>query len=250
MVITVETDGMSQGVPAPKTILDIIKDACPFIGLDVPDAVFSSTAREHIELAATANEMAERIATDTRDWTALKSLAVITGDGVTDSFALPADYARMLKKAALWPQDNTWSPYRHYTDTDDWLGNETWGATQFPGSWTMIGNQIYIKPILPGGSTVKYYYLSNLYALDASNSAKKSFDRDSDVFKLNARVLKLGIIWQWKANKGFPYQEHMATYEEALASVSGADKGSVTIAVGKPRMPGSVSVAYPGVLGS
>ena len=46
---------------------------------------------------------------------------------------------------------------------------------------------------------------------------------------LDERLLKLGMIWQWKAKKGSPYQEDLGTYGDALSRLarrhdsSGAD---------------------------
>jgi hypothetical protein len=62
-------------------------------------------------------------------------------------------------------------------------------------------------------------------------------------------VLKLGMIWQWKANKGRAYSEDMATFEDALAVSSGADKGSNILTVGAGRMPYDADFAFPGVIG-
>jgi hypothetical protein len=36
-------------------------------------------------------------------------------------------------------------------------------------------------------------------------------------------VLKLGMIWRWKSQKGSPYNEDLATYGDALSNVSGRD---------------------------
>jgi hypothetical protein len=70
------------------------------------------------------------------------------------------------------------------------------------------------------------------------------FLNDTDVFELDERLLKLGMIWQWKAQKGTPYAEDMATYEDALARVAGADK-PMPIIIGRRPMSAAVNVAYP-----
>jgi hypothetical protein len=58
-------------------------------------------------------------------------------------------------------------------------------------------------------------------------------------------LLKLGMIWQWKAQKGSPYAEDMGTYGDALTIAMGNDSPSPII-VGPPtplRTPGFLSVA-------
>lgn len=230
------------------SILSVIKEVCPVIGLTVPTAVFSSTDREHVELQALANEMAKRIAFDTRDWTRLKVLATITGDGVATAFDFPDDYQRMLKKAHVWPSATPYTTLTHYADSDEWLGIQVQNFQPLLGAWTIVGEQMLIKPAIPNLSTVQFFYLSSNIVKDKDGNAKASFTADEDVFRLDERILKLGMIWQWKANKGMAYAEDMATYEDALAVSAGADKGSNIITVGRRRVPYDADVAFPGVI--
>lgn len=231
------------------TILSVISDVCTVVGLSVPSTVFGSTEREHVELQSLANEMAKRIAFDTADWTVLKTLATLTGDGSAASFSKPSDYQRMLKKAALWPSATPYTPLTHIPDTDEWLAITVQQFTPVVGAWTMIGDLLYIKPTVANAATVKFYYISNLIVHPATGSNKTDFTLDTDVFRLDERVLKLGMIWQWLANKGRPYAEQMQEYESALASRIGEDKGSNIIVVGRRRIPSDATFAYPGVLG-
>lgn len=230
------------------SILSVIKQVCPVIGLTVPDAVFSSTDREHVELQALANEMAQRIAFDTRDWTRLKVLATITGDGSATSFNLPDDYKRMLKKARIWPSATPYSPLTYYPDSDNWLAMTIQNFQTLTGSWTMIGEKIHIRPALPNLATASFFYISNLIVKASGGAPKTEFTSDDDVFRLDERVLKLGMIWQWKANKGQAYAEDMVNYEDALAVSSGADKGSNILTVGTPRISADTEIAFPGVI--
>jgi hypothetical protein len=59
-------------------------------------------------------------------------------------------------------------------------------------------------------------------------------------------VLKLGMIWQWKAQKGSPYAEDMGTYGDALTIAMGHDSPAPIIVGRKPISASStVGVAYP-----
>lgn len=231
------------------TILRVIQQVCPVIGLAVPSAVLSSTLREHVELSALANEMAQRIAFDTHDWTKLKALAVLTGDGARSSFPLPSDYRRMLKKARLWPSATPNAPLYHYPDTDEWLGLQTQTAGWVGGGWTLIGDEILVRPAVPTAATLRFYYITQNIVKDATGAAKAEFTADTDVFRLDERVLKLAMIWQWRANKGLAYAEDLATYNEAVNSAAGSDKGSSTITMGRRGAFPGIGIAYPGTLG-
>jgi hypothetical protein len=230
------------------TILSVIKGVCPVIGLDVPEAVFASTAREHIELCSVANEIATRIGSDTRDWTKLKTLATLSGDGVAAGFALPADYLRMIKKASLWSSYSPFAKLTHYPDVDQWLGLQVQNVRQLIGAWTIIGDQIQINPVVPSGHSVKFYYITKNIVKPTDGPAKAAFTLDTDSYVLDERVLRLGIIWQWRANKGLPYSEDLANYEDALAVAAGSDRGSNIITMGQRRARLGADVAYPGVI--
>jgi len=230
------------------TILSVFQQVAPVIGLRVPTAVMASTDRTNIELAALANEMAERIAFDiSYDWSALKKLATLTGDGIAEGFDLPADYRRMLKKARLWPSSSPYATLTHYPDSDQWLGMQVQNFQQIVGGWTILGDQIMIRPVVNSAATVKFFYLRNTIVKATDGTLKTTFDADEDSYVLDERILKLGIIWQWKANKGQQYAEDLSNFEDALSERIGADKGSTSIAVGRQRV-GAEAIAYPWVI--
>lgn len=231
------------------TILQVCVETSAVIGLTIPTLVFGSTQREHVELGALANEMAKRIAFDGRDWQALKATATITGDGSATDFALPTNWKRMLKTASLWPSNTPWTPLTHYTDDNDWLAFAVQGYTPVIGGWIIQGNRIAINPVLPLADTVKYAYLKNEIVVPTSPATDKTqFLNDEDSFVLDERVLRLGMIWQWRANKGLPYGEDMSNYETALAAVSGADKGSNILSMSRRKPNINSDYAFPGVI--
>lgn len=229
------------------TILTVIADVAKVVGVTVPTQVFASTTREHVELAALANEMAVRIG-KAHDWSLLRTLETYTGDGTTTAFALPPDYLRMLKKTNLW-SSAIQTPLTHIVDTDEWLEMQVRAYDYVVGAWTMLGGNIEILPAMASAVTAKWYYISNLVVTPSAGANKVAFTADTDIFRLSERLLKLGMIWQWKANKGQPYAEDMTNYENALEQEIGEDKGSRIIRVGRPRMPRDVSIAYPQSVG-
>jgi len=62
--------------------------------------------------------------------------------------------------------------------------------------------------------------------------------------RLDERLLKLGMIWQWKQNKGTSYAEDMGTYTDALAVAMGHDRPAPII-VGRRPISANVRTAYP-----
>lgn len=225
------------------SLLTVFQQACTSgIALEKPSAVYGSTTREHVELANIANEMAAMIAAS-HEWQILNKIAVITGDGATEDFALPADFDRMLDKSQLW-STSLETPLSPISDRDDWLELDIKTFDFVINAWIIYAGEIHIKPALSTGVQVKYFYQSNLWGLNGATPISE-FTADTNTFRIDERLLKLGIIWKWREMKGLPYAEDLATYERLLAKLAMRDKGSRIIRLGKAVLPRDTTVAYP-----
>ena len=225
------------------SLLTVFQQACTSgIALEKPSAVYGSTTREHVELANIANEMAAMIAAS-HEWQILNKIAVITGDGTTEDFALPADFDRMLDKSQLW-STSLETPLSPISDRDDWLELDIKTIDFVINAWIIYAGEIHIKPALSTGVQVKYFYQSNLWGLNGATPISE-FTADTNTFRIDERLLKLGIIWKWREMKGLPYAEDLATYERLLAKLAMRDKGSRIIRLGKAVLPRDTTVAYP-----
>ncbi|HEX3412881.1 MAG TPA: hypothetical protein VHT00_14270 [Stellaceae bacterium] len=228
------------------TLLSVIQNVCPVIGVMVPTSVFSnlSNNRTMQELLALATEMAQRIAYDTRDWQLLRSVKVNNGDGTTTAFPLPADYKRLLLTSNIWRSTSALTPMRFIPDTDEWINRRALNIYDAWGEWTMLGGQLNIAPTLATGLTVTYAYLTSNCIKLASGGMGAAFQADGDSFALDERLLKLGMIWQWKAQKGSPYNEDLSTYGDALSVAMGHDSPA-PILIGRKTAALAARVAYP-----
>jgi hypothetical protein len=198
--------------------------------------------------------MVERIATDLRDWTMLRKSYTMTGDGVTSAFPLPPDYRRMLTNGNVWRSPNTITPMRFFPDTDEWFQRRTANYSAPWGEWTIYGGAMHIWPIMAAAVTgpparpavtARFSYLDkNPVMIGSPATPAEAFTADGDTFRLPERLLKLGMIWQWKANKGSPYAEDMSTWQDAMSLAMGTDSPAPVI-VGRLPISAAVRVAYP-----
>jgi len=255
------------------TLLSVVKDVCATVGVALPQSVFSNLTgnRTMQEMLSLANEMAQRIAYDSRDWTKLRALATLTGDGQwvppqpdplavwagTSAFNLPANFKRMLLTSNVWRSTSTQTPMRFIPDTEEWMRRRAANASDNAwGEWTIMGGKIHIWPIMAGPFTgppatpavTAYFSYLDKNCIDlASGGRGDLFMTDNDSFTLDERVLKLAMIWQWKAQKGSPYAEDMGTYGDALTMAMGHDSPAPII-VGRQPISASARVAYPWAL--
>ena len=228
------------------TILGVVRDVCATVGVAIPTSLFASITsnRTMAEMLALANEMAQRTAGDTKDWTALKTYATFQGDGVTTAFDMPADYRRMPTTANVWVSSYGQSPARFIPSSDEWLKRRNNNATLAGSEWTLAGGRMHIIPAMGADTTASFVYLSRNCVALASGGFGETFMDDADRYVLDERLLKLNMIWQWKANKGSPYAEDMGTYTDALAMAVGYDSPAPII-VGNLPVSANARVAYP-----
>jgi hypothetical protein len=229
------------------TIGSVIGEVAPVISIDVPENIFASSAREHVELVALANEMAQRIA-EIHDWQQIKRRQTYTGNGEDDAWDLPAGYDRMPKAQLVW-SSVTRQPVEFVADHDVWLERLVALSATSLGSYTLLGGQMVFNPVLELAETATFFYLTSYIVTDVDGALKATFTANDDTFRLSERLLKLGIIWQHKANKGLPYAEEMQNYEIALSQRIARERGPLTQAVrGRAGMT-DTEIAYPWALG-
>lgn len=230
------------------TVLSAAQGAISYLVGRRSTALFSSDDPMDIEMADLVNEAATDIAKSS-DWQKLTILHTVNGDGVTQAFPLPADYDRMTLGTEV--HSSTWFERRYVPaeTLDRWLDLKILAPGIPPGYWIILGGQFNVLPTIGPGDNATFFYQSNAISQPQTGPAKASFDTDSDTFVLSERLLKLALIWRWKALKKMDYQEDMRNYEIALSQEQARDKGARKLRNGW-RPFGNFSVAYPWPLGS
>ena len=218
------------------TLLSVVRDVCAAVGVTLPQSVFSNITgnRTMQEMLSTANEMAQRIAYDQRDWVTLRATAGAAGDGIKAFFALPANYKRLMLTSNVWRSGNPSQPMRFISDHDEWVQRRMGNAISSPGEWMLSGGGMYIHPILDVGETSSFFYIDKNCVKLASGGYGDVFMADLDEFRLDERLLKLAMIYQWKAQKGSSYAEDMSTFGDALTVAMGHDAPAPILIDRKP----------------
>lgn len=213
-----------------------------------PATVFSSTEQTVVEVADLVNEVAADIMKG-HDWQALTEIYDITGDGAATAFPFPDDYDRMVLATDIYDA-NSWAwGYDHITSIGEWIMHTTGAAIRTPGAWMVRKDQFQFSPTPSAGQIARFAYISNLFARDTIGTPKAAFTEDTDTFALDDRLLTLGLIWRWRAQKKLDYAEDMQTYEIALSQEQARDKGAKVIRSRVRRGPPNLRVGWPGQLG-
>lgn len=231
------------------TVLSAVQSAMIRLVGRKESAVFSSLDPTMIELADLVNETAVDIMKK-HDWQALTKIATIAGDGTASTFPLPDDYDRMVLAQSVHNAQNWFWNYALCPDLDTWIAIQSGqflGVT--PGWWIILGNQFQFAPVPAADQAAKYPYVSANIALSATGAPKRAFDADLDTSVLDERLLTLGLIWRWKAQKSLEYTEDMRNYEVALSEAMARDRGSRVIRSSARHAPGNVRIGWPWPLG-
>lgn len=224
------------------TILTVCRSLSSVIGVDRPQSVIGSTEREHQELADLAAEMCQRIA-QAYPWSVLRRSLTLTAGA--DAYDLPDDFDYFQEGVQLRIANGC---LEHEQDPDEWLRRTVEELhLSLYGAWIKSGDQILFDRETQ--QDVKSYYQTKNWILHDGNPAG-SITADEDVFRIDERLLYLGMLWQWKANKGLPYAEDLQNFERMLAQLVMRDKGSRTFAIGRPRWDRSEQEMFYGSLGT
>jgi hypothetical protein len=232
------------------TLLTVVQDVCATVGVMMPTSVFSNIVgnRTMQEMLALANETVQRISYDTRDWVKLRKTVSLAGtdngDG-TSSVPLPADCKRLLLTSNIWRNSSPLTPLRFIPDLDEWMSRRAPRNYIDPrGEWIRIGDTIAVAPTLVPTDQVRFAYMGKNCVALTSGGFGDRFMNDGDSFIIDERLMKLGMTWQWKAQKGSPYAEDLGSYGDALALVMAHD-APAPIIIGRQPISAANRVSYP-----
>lgn len=229
------------------TILSVVKDVALKVGLEEPDAIYTATNRDMQEMKALISEVVTDIL-ECHDWQVLRTIVTVTGDGSSEGHSLPTDYERMFMGTNMWSSRWTWA-MQHITDPDEWLEYLVVPYTFVNGNWMLFQNFVQILPTMEATETVRYWYISNGICSPAVGDPKPAFTADDDTFRIKEKLITLGLVWKWRAKKGQPYAEDMATYEALKAYMIDKDGGSKPIVSGNVRPIRGKHYAFPQTVG-
>ncbi len=216
-----------------------------------PSTIFSSAEQTVVEIAELATEVATDIA-KSHDWQALTKFHTITGDGTTVAFDKPSDYDRMAMAQGIVDNQSWFWGYAEAPDLNTWtqMQNGYYLGVAHPGWWMLLGDQFQFQPAPAADATATFPYISRNFARSGTGEGKAVFTNDEDTFVLEDRLLTLGLIWRWRAQKRLEYAEDLQTYEIALSQAQARDKGSRVIRHNASRLPANAVNAWPWELGA
>lgn len=219
------------------TVLSVVRSVMGRMSLTRPSTVVTSTDRNVITMYELLLEEAEDLSKkgSPSGWQALQreQTFVTVAQAEQTNTPIPTDFRRFIP--------NSFFNRRTMRPVDGPLTPQQWQLLQARPAAAAIyimyrerDGDFLVNPIPPANETIAYEYISSYWAKNNAGAAKASFTSDDDTSYLDEELLKLGLRWRWKAEKGLDYGEDLQTYERAVSLALGDDGGSGYLDIGGP----------------
>lgn len=228
------------------TCLTIVQTACQRVGLTSPNAAIGNTDAQIIQMVALLNEEGEALATR-HAWQAITketSFTTVAAEvqGAITTIAPGLDY---IINDTIWNRDLRRPVYGPLTK-QRWQQRK---AMAFQGPFNQFrirGDDLLFIPEPAAGQSCYFEYISRYWCVDSTGATERAaFANDADVGLLDERILTLGLIWRWKAAKGFDYTADLEKYERRVLDAIARDGSKDWINLADNRYDILPAVAVP-----
>lgn len=207
----------------------------PGVGVEAPTQVVASSDRAVVELLQLANTSGEELAAN-YDFPELQRENTFTTTAAADQGAFNSavvtrgDFLRMIDDT-LW--NRTLDEQYTLASPQDWQAYQANGMAIIDRKFIIRQGHLYLGYQTPtAGQTAAFEYYSKFFCEAADGTAKAAFTVDTDVCVLPERLMKLDIIWRWKAAKGLEYADDLETANIAINSHVGSAGGRKLLILG------------------
>jgi hypothetical protein len=206
------------------SLLTVVQDFCRRTNIDVPTSVLGSTDEKILQVYALLQEDGDDLCTR-GDWQQLVKEATHTtvateSQGAIDTIAT-LGFDR-FKNKTLWNRSNLLPIF--IISGSEWQQAKATSNSSPNYQVRLRGNELLANPVPSAGLTWAFEYVSNRWILDQDGTTYKSaFTNDADTFVFPEKILKLGLRWRWKKEKGLEYAEDFRTYELLVKQALGSN---------------------------
>lgn len=209
------------------TCLSIVQNACLELAINVPNAVVTSNDQQVKQLLALLNAEGRALAAKPENgWQALQKEATFT----TVATEIQASLATIAPDCKYIVDDTIWNrtirrPVFGPLSQQAWQYRKGWFTVGPYSQYRIVDGDIKFSPVPSAGEECYFEYVSNYW----TTSNAQAFTSDSDTSLLDEELLKLGLIWRWRAAKGFDYNEAKIEYSDRVDQAIARDTPKQTL---------------------
>lgn len=202
------------------TIKQELDDAALECGLNVPASWLSASDATAVQVTSIMRAVVEDVL-DRHDWSGAAGSATISPVSEQSAWSFPADYVRLQTgDASVFEVSPNRRPIICVASDGSWNEMTAWGWGGAQRFYRLTGTGLEFYRPLPAGAVVKIAYQTPKWIVGGLD-AWATEASDKPVFP--SRLLRLGVIYRWRKQKGMRYADDMAEYETALARAISED---------------------------
>lgn len=196
----------------------------------VPATIISNADATAVQLNALAERAVKKLAK--RDWEKMLREHTITTVASTETYALPADWARYISDTA-WDASNFWQ-MRGQINPQLWQAlKRGLVSVSVRKRFRLRGGLVYINPIPSAVETLVIEYARNTPWTDSTGiTYRVAATADTDITVFPENLLELDLKWRWKHAKGLDYTEDYNEAEREISLAFAQDSPAQTLDFG------------------
>jgi len=211
--------------------LTLVNRALQEIGLpQVPTVVSEQDDETGFQTLGLLNALGNQLMR-VHDWQLLEKSQSYTGDGVTDSFPLPADWGRIVNQTQ-WASKNKRPMFGP-------MSPQGWAWLQFGivsigvyYRYRILGDRFHVFPAPSPGEEINFYYISRNWVWNPITEQFQDFiNADSDVPVYDDYLMIAGMKFKLWAAKGMETTVLGNEFDYMLESVKAQDQGAPVISL-------------------
>ena len=227
------------------TILNMIQRLTRGTGIPTPTSIVGNTDRQVIQLLEIANEEGEELAAR-GNWSAMRFEATFTqkaaaDQGLLNSALVTAGDFDYIFNDTMWNR-NTSLPILGSLNSIDWQTLQAFPVTGPYQQYKIENGRIFFDPVGPNATdTIAFHYKSLFWSETSGGTGQATWVNDDDVGRLDETIMRLGVRWRWRKEKGLEYAEDFKTYERRVLNALNRDGGAPRLALNggiRHRLPG------------
>lgn len=213
------------------SMLTLVQSFCQRTGLAVPSFVAASTDAQVIQVLGLLNEVLEDVV-DRWTWETLTTEATFVTTATEDQGAItdiaPFGYLGIVNDTIF--NRTLRLPVYGPISPEKWQALKTLPNSGPFYKYRLRNGRLLFNPVAAAGHTCAFEYKSSSAVLAADGvTYRSSFTADTDTSVLDERLLRAGLRWKWRSEKGLDYAEEFRRYEELGTNACGRDGTKATL---------------------
>jgi len=225
--------------------LALAQEVARRVGISVPSSLVS-TDTDGQQMLALMNELGAELATRFR-WQQLVKEVSFTTVANTEQGTLSTilqESANTLISLTIWDETSNLWIEGPLSDSEFFPARDLGTGPQY--EYKIFNDKLFILPTPPAGNTLRMFVRSSKWARSSAGAAKELLSADEDYAVFADELMRLGLRWKWREEKGLPYAEIQRSFEAMAADLSARSASGRRLYMGQETRTVSPGIAIRG----